>query len=319
MIQILMTLCLQFSPVFAADGSLPPVSTRTIDMTAILELFTSIEGEENVPKSFKEKIISLTQKDTWKAVGQNLNVLNVATNSYRVYSMNMADPSNAVNHEKREHIKNLAILLPLSHGVEMVAGEVSMLIAAHMGTSIGGIATLGVIGAIIKIPFFVDPLCILFITSYKYFPAFRNSLTIIRNATVTGFQYVTKWTGLRRFWETYFYHKSVVSQLYDLTNKGWTIRRENGFSIEHSGFKIIFGFRNKQYFVKQVEGVIVDPKILQDLPFNIRYAIKRVVLKGHQEFYVEAKTANAAEFKDFSLPWHQSISRKEYCANLFNF
>jgi hypothetical protein len=319
MIQIL-TLCfLQLSPLLAQDGIEPKHSNRTIDMLAILELFTSIEGEEHVPKTFKEKVISLTKKQTWQAVSQNLNVVNVATNSYRVYSMNMADPNNSNNVEKMEHVKNLAIILPLSHGVEMVAGEVSMLIAANMGTSIGGIAALGVIGAIIKIPFFVDPLCILFITSYKYFPMFRNGITFFRSATVISFTYLTKWTGLRQFWETFFYHKSVIEQLQRLQVKGWILRPGPELIVERPGLSIHLDFKNDHYFVKQVIGNLENSQLIRDLPFNIRQAIKRVVMKGNHEFYVENKTDSSFTFKDHSLPWNTSISRKQLCHNLWNF
>ncbi|MCB0348685.1 MAG: hypothetical protein KDD37_07610 [Bdellovibrionales bacterium] len=309
--------------VFAIDTDTksPNAYVQSIDMMALLELFTSIEGDEQQPETFKEKIRALKKKETWVHIKNNLNLFRVGMDSYRVYKMNTSGSQNTNNQSRVEHIQNLAIILPLSHGVETLAGEVSMLIAANMGASIGSIATIGLVGAIIKIPLLVDPICIIFVTAYKYSPHFRQGITKIRTSTASGFSFMSDVTGLRTFWNKFFYHKEVMEQLYQLRNKNWTVEINDTISLRKNGVEIEVGFSENNYFVKRVRADQFDPKILRDLPLNIRYALRRVFLKDKAEFYIESSSIDKKDivFKDYSLPWNPKLSRKKQCYHLFDF
>ncbi len=321
--QLILFLSLQFT--FSQDQGADTKAdyVKSIDMMAILQLFTSIEGDASQPESFREKVAALKKKETWVQVKNNLNLLRVGVDSYRVYKMNTTGDENTKNQDKVEHIKNLAVILPLTHGIETVAGEVSMLIAANMGASIGNIATLGVVGAIIKIPLLVDPICILFITAYKYSPHFRSGITFIRDSTTLGFSFLASQTGLKQLWSKYFYNMSVIEQLYQLQEKGWKLRTSDRLLIKKQGLEIEVANIEGNYFVKSVVAENFDKRILRDLPFNVRYALRRVIVNNKHDFYVDGVESIDSDkrgftFKNFSLPLSGKSYRKNQCYHLFD-
>jgi hypothetical protein len=296
----------------AADGEDDKKSRSTIDITAIIKMMLVIEGEEHHPTEFREKLKALGRKETWVEVKEHLNLLNLGVNSFRAYK------SNAFSHpEAANDFKNIAILFPLSHGIESVAGEVATFVAAHMGASAATMAGIWSVGMIIKIPMLVDPLCILFFTSYKYSPHFRNSITYTRKKSLQFFHFVTDIFGIRSVFDHFFYWKHPLSQLHDMQNKGWRFDLNDFIEIEKPGIKLKIDNKGGNYFVKQIIADNFSPEVLQDLPFNIRYAIRRTIIKSKAEFYVDSHNENSWTFKDLTLPWGEKLASLNSCPMLF--
>lgn len=149
----------------------------------------AIDGEHDHDATWKDKLRALTQLNTWKQWLVGLNPVRIASNSYRAYHMQKNKAALA------EHAMNLALVFPLSHGLEMAAAPVFGLAASAMDLPTSVVATGSSALSIIAIPG-LDPLCFLIMAAYPLKPV-HGSLTFARR----GVQWVAR-TALVRFKST---------------------------------------------------------------------------------------------------------------------
>lgn len=128
------------------------------------------------------------------------------------------------NPEYRDHALNLAMLLPMSHLTEMTAGPVAVYTAHSMELSTGLQVAIGAAGGLITLPG-LDPLCLLFLSSYKLEPV-QKGLTQIRLAIYKVSKAAAQTFGINRIAESLFYKQSALDRLFSSFQAGTPLRFE---------------------------------------------------------------------------------------------
>lgn len=128
------------------------------------------------------------------------------------------------NPEYRDHALNLAMLLPMSHLTEMAAGPVAVYAAHSMDLSTGIQVAIGMAGGLITLPG-LDPLCLLFLSSYKLEPV-QKGLTQSRLAIYKVGQAAVRTFGLNRITESLFLKQSALERMFVSLQSGTPLKFE---------------------------------------------------------------------------------------------
>lgn len=128
------------------------------------------------------------------------------------------------NPEYRDHALNLAMLLPMSHLTEMAAGPAAVYTAHSMELSTGIQVAIGAAGGLITLPG-LDPLCLLFLSSYKLEPV-QKGLTQSRLAIYKVSQAAARTFGLNRIAESLFLKQSALDRMFASFQNGIPLKFE---------------------------------------------------------------------------------------------
>lgn len=141
------------------------------DTQAILSLLNifhqAIDGEHHHIHSFKEFFQSFKNKEQWKRYIENFDFKRIGVRAVRAYNVE-ADKEGI-----RNHAKNLALIYPLSHTVEMMAAPVFMAMGTAGELPAMVIAGGGFVLSLIAIPG-IDPLCIAVLSLYPLKPVHKT-------------------------------------------------------------------------------------------------------------------------------------------------
>lgn len=146
------------------------------DTQAILSLLNifhqAIDGEHHHVHSVKEFFQTFTRKQQWKKYIENFDFKRIGVRAIRAYNIE-ADQEGVKN-----HAKNLALIYPLSHTIEMMAAPVFMAMGTAGDLPALVIASGGFVLSLIAVPG-IDPLCIAVLSLYPLKPV-HKSIDFIR-------------------------------------------------------------------------------------------------------------------------------------------
>ena len=167
------------------DDKAPSQETAAISQLTHI-LHHAIDGGQVHSHSIKDFLKAFRNKEQWMEL---LNFYKTAGRAVRAFRME-SNKSPRLNN----HVKNLSLLFPLSHLIEISAAPAFIALGTvHEFPSIV-IASGGSVLSIIAIPG-LDPLCLLLLAAYPLKPVYR-SVDFIRNRIEKGVRGIVFFTGL---------------------------------------------------------------------------------------------------------------------------
>jgi hypothetical protein len=163
--------------------------TEDSGLRRILDVFhLAVDGKEHHHiHSVSDFFRIYGRPSSWKAIGESYNFKEIGIRVGRAYRMFRNQP------ELWDHSKNLLLIFPLSHAIEVLAAPAFVTVAA--GELPGEIvASGGAILSIIAIPG-LDPLCILLMASYPL-PAVHQSVNALRKTIEWSLTHLATMSGL---------------------------------------------------------------------------------------------------------------------------
>lgn len=154
----------------------PPESEKAVIRQLVDIFHHAIDGEHSHDQTWKQKLLALLKKDTWKQWARGLNPLRLRRHAYRAYHMQKN------KEELKEHALNLAMIMPLSHGLEMAAAPIFALGSSALDLPqwivAGGTSGL----SLIAIPG-LDPVCMMLFAVYPLRPVHKTLVAVQRKVT----------------------------------------------------------------------------------------------------------------------------------------
>lgn len=140
----------------------------TQDILSLLNIFhQAIDGEHHHTHSFKEFFQTFTKKESWKTYIQNFDFKRIGVRAVRAYNIE-SDKQGIKN-----HAKNLALIYPISHAIEMMAAPVFVSMGSAGDLPAMVIAGGGFVLSLIAVPG-IDPLCIAVLSLYPLKPIHKT-------------------------------------------------------------------------------------------------------------------------------------------------
>lgn len=122
-------------------------------------LHEAIEGEHFHLNSLSEFFGAFKHKEQWVRLVKQLNFNKTARRAVRAFNME------SDKEHLRDHVKNLSLLFPASHMIEMAASPLFIALGSIGGFPALAVGAGGALLSIIAVPG-LDPLCILLLASY---------------------------------------------------------------------------------------------------------------------------------------------------------
>lgn len=157
----------------------------------------AITGKDE-PATFKQALKNLATIEGLRDWVRTYNLKKVSVNAYQYYK------ENRFNRELTDHLANLVLIFPITHGIETVFGPTMSWISTTLGWPsyvTGGFLT---VGALITVPGFFDPICIITFWAYDKSVAFQNFVTNVRVGGIKVVGFIAKFTGVKFFLEKTF-------------------------------------------------------------------------------------------------------------------
>lgn len=302
----------------------------------ILNLFHyAIDGEHHHINSFNEFLKSFVQPETWKNLAQNLNLVKVGANAYRAYNIEKQHEINV------RHARNMLMIYPISHGIEMASAPMFLVFSAVHDVSASTVAVVTPLLTAIAIPG-LDILCILIFAAYPIKAVHKTIDTVvelfsrpIKNQIINKIP-LERGAGIQR----------IVKNLNEITKVIPSTLAEGNFykysiySFDQRGNKQVkysFETKGNTTYLKEIhinninqinyESAIAFSRTL--MSFNAYYAVKEA-LENHQKqnlesyektFYVkrvvnkDTETEILFENRALIIP---GLLQKKSCSSFFN-
>ena len=293
------------------------------DVQAIAQLTRvlhhAIEGEHG--HSIKDFLQALKNKEQWMRI---LNFYNIARRTTRAFNLE----SNKT--QLKNHVKNLALLFPMSHFIEVMTAPAFMAVGTVHEFPAVVIGMGGTLLSIIAVPG-LDPLCILLLLTYPLKPV-HKSIDFIRNVTEASLRGIVTTIRLDtllskfhsqedrfRFIRQALKTNSRLNQLFNIrlhnSKKGTRLSlfdRTNGSRV--LSLKSSWDSEENRFYLESISlsrstSLETLKGFLHLLPWNARSAIREVLnlltdpekLESYKrEFFVDrVKTSNANEIEVF--------------------
>ncbi|MCH2533154.1 MAG: hypothetical protein MK008_01785 [Bdellovibrionales bacterium] len=311
------------------------------DTQAILSLLNifhqAIDGEHHHIHSFKEFFQSFKNKEQWKRYIENFDLKRIGVRAVRAYNVE-ADKEGIKN-----HAKNLALIYPLSHTVEMMAAPVFM----AMGTA-GELPALVIAGggfvlSLIAVPG-IDPLCIAVLSLYPLKPV-HKTIDKIRRGVEGAARFALRAFRINELRSRYYTEVDQLEHIKLLMNK----QGQHNVEISSSGSmqKIVF---KQPYTQKLLTEVNIQHNYVHSLKLNpntyhehdlvkefskvFSWSLKQAIQEAQKftknnklqklgsEFYIESLRAERSlveiNYKPHAIPINKiSIKKDQVCKRLF--
>lgn len=208
----------------------------TSPVLSVLNIFhLALDGDSIHIHSLKDLSKVYRNPMHWKKLIENFNFVEVTTRAVRAYNLGSA------NKEFVDHAKNLVMIFPLSHGLEVLAAPAFVAVTSFLDWPGYLIAGGGTALSIIALPG-LDPLCLLILATYPLKPVYKT-INSIRKTIERSFDLGLGITGIRRYLKKSLQNKDSFIYLQNAIESNFnTSRIKTGFNIqiESSDEKIIF-------------------------------------------------------------------------------
>ena len=198
-------------------------STEKVDasLKQLLHDFHDAMADGEEPHNLKEILQKLTTLDGLKDWAKSFNLKRSFIKAYRFYDQNKSNA--AIKH----HLANLAVILPLSHALEMLSGPIMSSVSIANNWPLAVTGAISTVGAVISVPG-LDPLCILIFSAYPLKPV-QNTITYLREGSIAVFSFVAHYSGLKYAFKNVMnlYHHALEERNQSVARKMSTRKPEN--------------------------------------------------------------------------------------------